>query len=213
MITDTEAAADLLKKCSKKRRLLDIGAGTGGVTLQLAPLFEEVPHCTEVSAACVRRMSARGLNSLQGGDPIAALEPIGLGESDFDVVTIFNVLDRAPQPLTLLRQSRKLLSDDGRVVVAVALPFNPYVVPLTKNPFQTQNVEDARAAAVQQEQLDVSSGDLDAMRLAYPTTNDELPFPFGYGAYGHECKATVTAARRPHSPFRALPTATAGAPS
>ena len=147
--TDTEAAALLLNKCSRKRRLLDIGAGTGGITLQLAPLFEEVPHCTEVSAASVRRMSSRGLNSLQGGDPVAALEPTGLGESDFDVITIFNVLDRAPQPLTLLRQSRKLLSDDGRVVVAVALPFNPYVVPLTKNPFQTQNVEDARAAAVQ----------------------------------------------------------------
>ena len=50
-------------------------------------------------------------------------------------------------------------------MVAVALPFNPYVVPLTKNPFQNQTVEDARAAAVQQEQLNVNSGDLDAPGL------------------------------------------------
>ena len=45
----------------------------------------------------------------------------------FDVITCLNLLDRCDRPLTLLRELRTALKPGGKVVVALVLPFNPYV--------------------------------------------------------------------------------------
>jgi 2-polyprenyl-3-methyl-5-hydroxy-6-metoxy-1,4-benzoquinol methylase len=45
----------------------------------------------------------------------------------FDVITCLNLLDRCDRPLSLLRVLKASLSPGGRVVVALVLPFNPYV--------------------------------------------------------------------------------------
>jgi 2-polyprenyl-3-methyl-5-hydroxy-6-metoxy-1,4-benzoquinol methylase len=45
----------------------------------------------------------------------------------FDVVTCLNLLDRCDKPLSLLRELKASLSPGGRVVVALVLPFSPYV--------------------------------------------------------------------------------------
>ena len=46
----------------------------------------------------------------------------------YDVISCLNVLDRCDKPLTLLRHIRNsLVSTSGRAVVAVVLPFSPYV--------------------------------------------------------------------------------------
>ncbi|PSN45671.1 Methyltransferase-like protein 9 [Blattella germanica] len=45
----------------------------------------------------------------------------------FDVITCLNLLDRCDRPLTLLRELRAALRPGGKVVVALVLPFNPYV--------------------------------------------------------------------------------------
>jgi len=45
----------------------------------------------------------------------------------FDVITCLNLLDRCDKPLSLLRELKASLSPGGRVVVALVLPFNPYV--------------------------------------------------------------------------------------
>lgn len=45
----------------------------------------------------------------------------------FDVITCLNLLDRCDRPLSLLRDLKASLRPGGRVVVALVLPFNPYV--------------------------------------------------------------------------------------
>jgi 2-polyprenyl-3-methyl-5-hydroxy-6-metoxy-1,4-benzoquinol methylase len=45
----------------------------------------------------------------------------------FDVITCLNLLDRCDRPLSLLDELKASLSPGGRVVVALVLPFNPYV--------------------------------------------------------------------------------------
>jgi len=45
----------------------------------------------------------------------------------FDVITCLNLLDRCDKPLSLLRELKASINPGGRVVVALVLPFNPYV--------------------------------------------------------------------------------------
>jgi SAM-dependent methyltransferase len=104
--------------------LLDVGAGAGDVTAQLAPLFEAVT-ATETSRGMARRLRARGY-ACHALDLAESALP-GDAAARFDVVALLNVLDRAPRPLTLLERARALVAPGGRLVVAVPLPLSPHV--------------------------------------------------------------------------------------
>ncbi len=103
-------------------RLLDIGAGDGGVTLKLAGFFDEVV-ATEVSEPMVRRLTERGYRAMHTAD----IEDEAIGVEPFDVISLLNVLDRCDKPLTLLRQIRTRLRSDGVLILAVVLPFCAFV--------------------------------------------------------------------------------------
>lgn len=46
----------------------------------------------------------------------------------YDVISCLNLLDRCDQPLTLLQDIRSVLEPTrGRVILALVLPFHPYV--------------------------------------------------------------------------------------
>lgn len=46
----------------------------------------------------------------------------------YDVISCLNLLDRCDQPLTLLKDIRSVLEPtQGRVILALVLPFHPYV--------------------------------------------------------------------------------------
>lgn len=49
------------------------------------------------------------------------------GDTQYDVVTCLNLLDRCDTPRTLLSQIHAKLVPGGTLVVALVLPFNPYV--------------------------------------------------------------------------------------
>ena len=50
------------------------------------------------------------------------------GTRQFDVIACLNLLDRCDKPVTLLHDMKKALNPDtGRIIVAVVLPFKPYV--------------------------------------------------------------------------------------
>jgi len=103
-------------------RLLDVGAGDGAVTAELAPLFSEV-MTTEVSRPCVRAICKRGFACTATSD-LAVLTDM----PQWDVVSCFNVLDRCSCPLDLLAGIRRLTKpQSGRVLLAVVLPFRPFV--------------------------------------------------------------------------------------
>lgn len=98
--------------------LLDIGAGDGGVTSILAPLFRKV-SVTEDSAAMRWRLWYRGYQVLGVHDPLLPKE--------YDVVSCLNVLDRADKPWSLLKSLRASVKPGGTVLLAVVLPWCPFV--------------------------------------------------------------------------------------
>lgn len=103
-------------------RLLDVGAGDGEVTRELAALFAEVAT-TELSRPMARRLRGKGFTCHQCD---IAFEPID-GPGGFDVVALQNVLDRTTHPLRLLDRAQHLLAVGGRLVVAVPVPIQPVV--------------------------------------------------------------------------------------
>eukprot|EP00301_Raphidiophrys_heterophryoidea_P002332 c11085_g1_i2.p1 GENE.c11085_g1_i2~~c11085_g1_i2.p1 ORF type:complete len:228 (-),score=60.40 c11085_g1_i2:288-971(-) len=108
------------------RKLLDVGAGDGGVTERIQSFFDEV-YATEVSQYMCQRLRKKGFRVIETD----SLDPSRLGEAaegGFDVVTCFNVLDRCNTPLAMLRELAALARPrDGIVVLAVVLPWCPFV--------------------------------------------------------------------------------------
>lgn len=102
--------------------LLDVGAGDGHVTTELAPLFADVTT-TELSTRMAGRLRQRGYVCHEI-DVTTTPPP---GGSRFDVVALLNVIDRTPRPITLLERCRDLLAPGGRLVLATPLPLSPHV--------------------------------------------------------------------------------------
>lgn len=100
--------------------LLDVGAGIGGVTARLAPLFDDVT-VTETSKPMVRRLRARfralALDVTREDPP----------EASYDVVSCLNVIDRCARPATLLARLTALVAPGGHLVLSTPLPFDPFV--------------------------------------------------------------------------------------
>lgn len=102
-------------------RLLDVGAGSGDVTLRLSPLFSEVV-ATETAFAMARRLGRRGLRCHRVD---LARDPAPAGP--WDVVSCLNVIDRCAEPLTLLERLRDLVRGGGRLLLATPMPYEPFV--------------------------------------------------------------------------------------
>ncbi|CCW68018.1 unnamed protein product [Phytomonas sp. Hart1] len=106
------------------KTLLDIGAGDGGVTAKLSPLFEKV-FVTEYSATMRWRLKRHGYEVLSHEDPFH--DEKTKKRRLYDVISCMNVLDRADTPLTLLREMRESLNTGGLLLLAVVLPWCPFV--------------------------------------------------------------------------------------
>ncbi|KAI4499981.1 hypothetical protein M0802_004851 [Mischocyttarus mexicanus] len=99
--------------------LVDLGAGDGATTAHVAHLFQKV-YATDISPPMRWALAKRNFIVL---DVDKWYEEAG----QFDVILCLNLLDRCDRPNSLLRQSRKSLRAGGRLVVALVLPFSPYV--------------------------------------------------------------------------------------
>ncbi|XP_031348950.1 methyltransferase-like protein 9 [Photinus pyralis] len=98
--------------------LLDLGAGDGEVTACIAPLFNNV-FVTEVSQTMQMLLQKRGYELLEIDKWHSARK--------YEVISCLNVLDRCDRPLLLLHQIKEALEYGGRALIAVVLPFSPYV--------------------------------------------------------------------------------------
>lgn len=130
-------------------RWLDVGAGSGDVTTRIAPLAESI-QCTEASRQMARRLRRRGFECWVGhvgegnsGDPL-------LQEPPFEVVSLFNVIDRAARPRSLLAAVAARLPSRGLLLLATPLPFAPFYYdgsvtrePLEKLAVTSERWEDA----------------------------------------------------------------------
>ena len=143
MFVLSTAHAKKLLHLSSKSSLLDIGAGgtqltrsatthfnttttttttDGNVTQNLSTLFRRVVT-TEVSLPMCKRLRNRGWECIQTDLPSRT----NINHETFDVVSLLNVLDRCDRPRTLLQRIRELLKPQGRLLLAVVLPFCPFV--------------------------------------------------------------------------------------
>jgi protein-L-isoaspartate O-methyltransferase len=100
-------------------RLLDVGAGSGDVTAELARSFDEV-HVTETARVLGWRLRRRGF--VVHLCDISEAIPEG---APYDAVSLLNVIDRCRQPRALLRAAINALRNDGRLILAVPLPYEP----------------------------------------------------------------------------------------
>lgn len=122
-------------------RWLDIGAGSGDVTTRVAALADSM-QCSETSRYMARRLRRRGfscwLGSVGEGEPGDPL----LHEPPFDVVSLFNVIDRAPRPRSLLQAVAQGLPSRGLLLLSTPLPFAPfyYAGSVTRDPLEKLNV-------------------------------------------------------------------------
>lgn len=126
-------------------RWLDIGAGSGDVTTRIAPLAESV-QCSETSRYMARRLRRRGFSCWLGrvgegepGDPL-------LHEPPFEVVSLFNVIDRTPRPRSLLQAVAQRLPPRGLLLLSTPLPFDPfyYAGSVTRDPLEKLGVTSER---------------------------------------------------------------------
>lgn len=102
-------------------RLLDVGAGSGDVTRTLAPLFNEVVT-TELSRTMALRLRSRGFACHRVD---LAERPVPQGP--YTAIACLNVLDRCDRPLSLLANLRAALDDGGLLILALVLPYEPFV--------------------------------------------------------------------------------------
>ena len=105
--------------------LLDVGAGDGGITSHISHKFNKV-IATEFSIPMQRRLRQRGYYVPTDDEAVFSEET--LGKHCMDMILLLNVLDRADKPVTLLKRLHALLKPDtGKLVIAVVLPWCPFV--------------------------------------------------------------------------------------
>ncbi|GAB1608252.1 methyltransferase-like protein 9 [Argonauta hians] len=109
-----------LKESTVFENLIDLGAGDGMVTKKMAGHFKNI-YVTEVSNQMKIRLKQKGFINLD-------LDKWANGDLLYDVVTCLNLLDRCNEPITILKQIKTVLRPGtGRLVIALVLPFSPYV--------------------------------------------------------------------------------------
>merc|ERR1712126_230760 len=102
----------------KKGSMLDLGAGDGRPTLAMSSFFDQV-FATEVSGPMRRNLAAKGFKVLEIEE--------WPREEEFDLISALNLFDRCDKPLSIISDIHKSLKPSGYLVVALVLPFKPYV--------------------------------------------------------------------------------------
>ncbi|TRY83777.1 hypothetical protein DNTS_025262 [Danionella cerebrum] len=101
-------------------RMLDLGAGDGGVTEVMGSHFQHV-YATEVSTPMKWQLQKKNYRVLG----VEQWQHTGF---QYDLISCLNLLDRCDEPLKLLEEIRtSLVPGSGRLLLATVLPFQPYV--------------------------------------------------------------------------------------
>ncbi len=109
----------ILERLTRGRKLLDIGSGTGDFlsvgkkrgwnVLGIEPSSVAAAHARRRGLAVVNDFFP---NSLEGRGP-------------FDVVTVFMVLEHVPDPISFLREAKKLLKPSGLLLIFSPNDYSP----------------------------------------------------------------------------------------
>lgn len=129
-----EAYRHSIEKCvqavCREDRVLEIGCGTGLITLEVAPhvkQIEAVDITPQMITIAQRKADQQGVKNVQF--QVYDGYALPYADASFDAVLIFNVLHIVKEPRTLLREARRLLKPGGGLITATdcyaePVPFN-----------------------------------------------------------------------------------------
>jgi SAM-dependent methyltransferase len=83
--------------------MLDVGAGSGRMAELLTPIFDSI-ECTEVSSEMVKAIEKKGFKAYLN-DNLDDLDK----SKKYDVICLFNLIDRCDEPINLMYQLHKRL--------------------------------------------------------------------------------------------------------
>ncbi|XP_053606616.1 protein-L-histidine N-pros-methyltransferase isoform X2 [Plodia interpunctella] len=123
MFVLSQAQARLMLQAARRSgsgslAVVDVGAGDGEVSRRFANLYSE-KYATEISASMRKALASKGYTLLDTDD--------WWQTQQFDCVCMLNLLDRCSKPKTMLNQARKALAPGGVLLLALVLPYKPYV--------------------------------------------------------------------------------------
>jgi len=98
--------------------MLDLGAGDGRPTQSMSHLFKET-FATEVSPPMRKSLSQKGFKVLEIDNWVQT--------GEYDLISALNLFDRCDKPLSIISDIHASLKPEGFLVVALVLPFKPYV--------------------------------------------------------------------------------------
>ena len=108
-----ETLLDTVQQHKPSGRLLDVGCGPG-LLLNAAKRRGYVVSGCDISVWATQYAREARLDVATG-----ALESVRYAHAQFDVVIINHTLEHTPQPLEMLCEARRILADDGILVVGV----------------------------------------------------------------------------------------------
>ncbi|XP_063623325.1 protein-L-histidine N-pros-methyltransferase isoform X1 [Cydia splendana] len=118
MFVLSSAQARTLLGGSPTGALVDVGAGDGEVSRRFAQLYDQ-RYATEISASMRKALSSKGYTILD-------TETWWRGQQ-FQCVSMMNLIDRCSRPKTMLLEARAALAPGGILLIALVLPYKPYV--------------------------------------------------------------------------------------
>jgi 2-polyprenyl-3-methyl-5-hydroxy-6-metoxy-1,4-benzoquinol methylase len=104
---------DLASAYLEGRRVLDVGTGTGGFVRQ-AGLRGWETMALELNVESVENLRNEGIRVI-----VKPLELADMASGSFDLVSMWEVMEHLAEPRTVLSEARRLLSDDGALLVMV----------------------------------------------------------------------------------------------
>ena len=99
-------------------KVIDLGAGDGNVTVKFRDYFQHI-YATETSTPMQKLLKIKNITVL----PIEKWS----SENEYDFVSCLNLLDRCDNPIDIIEEIKKSLKPNGIVLVALVLPFKPFV--------------------------------------------------------------------------------------
>lgn len=104
---------DIIKGLGRRPRIIDVGSGTGANIL----LLQEFGDVTgiDVSTDAIEFCKKRGLDNVKLG----SAEEIPLADETADLVTAFDVVEHLDDDVACLREFRRVLKPDGRILLFV----------------------------------------------------------------------------------------------
>lgn len=97
----------------RRDRWLDVGCATGDFILAAAPVVSEI-RGIEISAYAAGQARARGVSNVVVGDFLEA----DVGGEQFDLLSMWDVIEHVPDPLANVRKAFDLLKPGGYLVIS-----------------------------------------------------------------------------------------------